>query len=470
MRRQRNTSKSIHFPITVRQAQRLVDKGGYELTPLAEILGIDQDWYWSTKDVLAALARLAAKEGPNFVLGLRPQGESRLKGTDEVKPQSGSPSEDSSFHGGDGNSGEVDSLAATASPEAGQAAAFGEQGSPGSGSLAAGLSRPETDGNAPVTPGDDACSDVSQSLVHGAVDPSSTALEGDDVPAGNAAFSVEPLRDAGDAESQASLAGQDGEAGAAEPNNLGVKPPRKWGKSFRSTFPCDQHGGVYADLAQVGVDPVLLKLARQRLADLVGDTAQDSGPRYDWPEFCTRLKTYRDPRRARREEVGRPILWVLADVSGSCEAFAWPALQVAKACSKLGVPGTDVVAVAHSNGYPARWESNGRPITAPMPEVRRQADILAWFQALARRYPPQVVMALGDWDAAQVYGELAQLPEVERLLWLDNYGCSRGPRDQTAWARERLRERGVPHAALHKIRYVDGCRGAAEFIDQIRIR
>jgi len=470
----RRTHPTIRLPITVRQAQRLVDKGGYYLGSLAELLGIDQSWYWSDQDVRSALARLAAKEGPDFVLGKeRPLGEFRPKGTDEVRPQGESPSEDSPFHGGDGNSGECDHPAATVSPETGQAAAVGEQGSPGGGSHVQASPRPETDA---VTSGVDACDGSSQSPAHGVADPSSTALGGEGVPDGNAGSDgADPLRDADGAESQAPLAGQDGEAAeSANPNNLGEDGPnlrKKWGKlkaASRNPAGRDQHGGIYADLAKVGVDPVLLKLARKRLADLVGDTAQDVGPRYDWPEFCVRLKTYRDPRRARREEVGRPILWVLADVSGSCSSFAWPALQVAKACGALGVPGADVVVISHSNGYPANWECNGKPITAPLPEVRQQEDIIVWFWALARRYPPQVVVALGDWDAAQVYGDLAQLPEVERLLWLDNYGCSRGPRDQTAWARERLRERGVPHAALHKIRYVDGCRGAVEFVEQIR--
>ena len=440
---------------------------------LAELLGVSQEkWLWDDQDIRTALARLAAKVGPDYVLGERPLGESRPKGTDEVRPQGDNPSEDSPFHGGDGNSGECDHPAATVSGETGLAAAIGEQDSPGGGSPTGNPSRPETDGNT-VTSGDDVAGGSPPSPAHGVVDPSSTALGGNNMPDGNSDFdSAEPLRDADGAESQAPLDVQDGEAESAEPNNLGEDGPalrKKWGKlkaAHRNPAGRDQHGGIHADLAKIGVDPLLLRLARKRLADLVGDAAQDSGPRYNWPEFCVRLRTHRDPRRARREEVGRPVLWVLADVSGSCSPFAWPALQVAKACGRLGVPGADVVVISHSNGYPAGVEVNGRPYTTTLPD--RYHEILPWFQAVARRYPPEVVVALGDWDAAGVYGELARLPEVQRLLWLDNYGCSRGPLDQTAWARERLRQRGVPKAALQKVRYVDGCRGAVEFINQIK--
>ena len=54
---------------------------------------------------------LVVEEGPYYILEILGPGESRPKETDEVAESSDDPSEDSDTHGGDGNSGEVDSPA-----------------------------------------------------------------------------------------------------------------------------------------------------------------------------------------------------------------------------------------------------------------------------------------------------------------------------------------------------------------------
>lgn len=107
----------MKYPLTVRQAQRAMGRfalGWDGRIELAEKIGTG----YSDGEIASALARLAARRGPNHIILASPEApsdspdskdaESRPKGIDEVRPQSDDPSEDSQFHGGDGASGEVE--------------------------------------------------------------------------------------------------------------------------------------------------------------------------------------------------------------------------------------------------------------------------------------------------------------------------------------------------------------------------
>lgn len=258
---------------------------------------------------------------------------------------------------------------------------------------------------------------------------------------------------------------------------------KKWGKKFGkaeksqlSASANENHGGVTAELKRIGVDAKLLKLCRQRLAALAGESSQDYSPRRDYAEFCVRLKTYRNPAPARREEQGRPVILIMADVSGSCASFSGQSVAVAKAASSLGVPGADVLVLSHSNGYPCELEHNGR--TLRIDSIGSQSgyehahENESWYNALTEKFQIQAVIALGDWDAADDYARLAQHPTVERFIWLDNaYSSSRGTvRDRSKWAIAQISDRGYAKPALirHKLAYRDGCKDAIAFINNIK--
>ncbi|MFQ3638001.1 MAG: hypothetical protein SNJ57_19425 [Cyanobacteriota bacterium] len=252
---------------------------------------------------------------------------------------------------------------------------------------------------------------------------------------------------------------------------------KKWGKKFGkaeksqlSASGNDNHGGVTAELKKIGVDAKLLKLCRQRLAALVGDSSQDYSPRRDYTEFCVRLKTYRNPLPARREEQGRPVILVMADVSASCSSFSEQSVAVAKAASKLGVPGADVLVLSHSNGYPEDLEHNGKAVLIEFEKIW-DSSVMAWYDTLTNKFQIQTVIALGDWDAVSEYAYLAQHPTVERLIWLDNAYCSsRGTvQDRSKWAIAQLCAYGYAKPALirHKLTYRDGCKDAIAFINNI---
>lgn len=256
---------------------------------------------------------------------------------------------------------------------------------------------------------------------------------------------------------------------------------KKWGKKFGkaekaklSAAVNHNHGGMTASLQRIGVDAKLLKLCRQRLSELVGDASQDYSPRWDYQEFCVRLKTYRNPRPARREETGRPVILIMADVSGSCSGFSEESVMVAKAASKLGVPGADVLVLSHSNGYPCELEHNGKVVPLDAIAVRSGYEHAhtnaGWYDALTRRYQIQAVVALGDWDAADDYVRLAQNPMVDRFIWLDNAHCSsRGTvLDRSKMALKNIQEMGVRASSIrHKFVYRDGCGDAVAFIENI---
>lgn len=279
----------------------------------------------------------------------------------------------------------------------------------------------------------------------------------------------------------------------AQPSDDVPTHQKKWGKSFTkeergegklSLSNSSNNGGATASLKVAGVSPKLLKLCRQRLAALVGDSSQQHSPRREYTEFCVRLKTYRNPQPARKEEEGRPVILLLADVSGSCASFSEESVKVAKAASKLGIQDADILVVSHYNGTPYEMEINGEVVdvrSIKAKTVKKTADngcnwgnSSGWYEALMQRYNITVCIALGDWDGSLEYAYIAQHPQCEKFIWLDNAHCSsRGTvQDRTKFALDHYAKNftGVKIPVLRqKLIYRDGCKDAIAFINNIKV-
>lgn len=593
--RRNRTTDSIKLPITVRQAQKLVNSEENQTLAIKLIrreVMKDENYSYSynftdakIQEVKNLLNKLASKD-PNQVLidanGKPPQstenreeGESREKGTDEVAPTSDSPSEESEMHGGDGNSGECNSAAETSSPEERE----GDQGSQGnqaqlqtdnadggsqgqgSGDSQDSQGTENRDRNAPQSNnGSETGSSTSESCESGEKSqaPNSHKAESSESPnsesgegaATSPVSDSERKNDAAQADSdlrddqvnqgsespekdaqpstlgandKAEKPGDDEAEGRTQKshadnseNSLGenesdcVSPnddtnaetqasddvpthQKKWGKSFTkeergdgklSLSNSSNNGGATASLKVAGVSPKLLKLCRQRLAALVGDSSQQHSPRREYTEFCVRLKTYRNPQPARKEEEGRPVILLLADVSGSCASFSEESVKVAKAASKLGIQGTDILVVSHYNGTPHEMEVNGEVVdvrSIKAKAVKKTADngcnwgnSSGWYETLMQRYNITVCIALGDWDGSLEYAYIAQHPQCEKFIWLDNAHCSsRGTvQDRTKFALDHYAKNftGIKIPVLRqKLIYRDGCKDAIAFIDNIKV-
>lgn len=590
----RMTGSNLQFPITVRQAQKIVgslQKLGSSYSFPGEIRqALSLNSCHDHDAALKMLANLASKD-PNQILidanGKPPQstenreeGESREKGTDEVAPTSDSPSEESEMHGGDGNSGECDSPAETSSPEKREGdqgsqgdnaqlqdttADGGSQGQGSGESQDGGSQSDRSDRNAPQSSGCETGLSTSQGSESGGKSqaPTDQKAESSEPPSsesgeGTATSSVREidqknsaaqadsdLRDdqnqgseSPDKDAQPSVSakakdnvnsdrqtekpGDDETEGRTQKshadnseNSLGenesdcVSPDddtnaeaqasddvpthqKKWGKSFTkeergdgklSLSNSSNNGGATASLKVAGVSPKLLKLCRQRLAALVSDSSQQHSPRRDYTEFCVRLKTYRNPQPARKEEEGRPVILLLADVSGSCASFSEESVKVAKAASKLGIQGTDILVVSHYNGTPHEMEINGEVVdvrSIKAKAVKKTADngcnwgnSSGWYETLMQHYNITVCIALGDWDGSLEYAYIAQHPQCEKFIWLDNAHCSsRGTvQDRTKFALDHYAKNftGIKIPVLRqKLIYRDGCKDAIAFINNIK--
>lgn len=206
---------------------------------------------------------------------------------------------------------------------------------------------------------------------------------------------------------------------------------------------------------------------RARMADLInrlveqGGTAGDSFgpvPVLSATKLVKRMVVRRPLPNALKEDsiAGRPVTLFLPDVSPSCAKQAQPACDLANAAGYAGVPGSDVLVLPHFNGGVESDEEyipwfNGKPATTNVIDAIKLFEDVCTGQS---SYRVKVVVFLGDHDAVNRYGDIAQLKSVTRAVWLHHYSESRMVAPAPAPA-------GLlpdwPSEALAKLSMVAGC-------------
>jgi len=394
-------SSGLHFQkeiwesdLLLRDARRLVGKDGYEvrgrryelLTPAA----IDR-----------AISKYGAKAPIAVLYSEALQARYAPKGTREVD---GSAQSGDMTHGGDGSSGEVEHAAATATER-------NKEHQPPSPSVGAGEdgehspSRRHDGGDAERSDGANAAEGTG---AVGAESHEDEVTEGGGDPGTDQgpASADDPGREASDA-----AGADDGPDGAPRSARTG----RGEAASPPVTF-----GGVYAALSLGATVPFehrqaardILRALRRLVAAVVSSAPDQQSPRYDGRRLVSELVSRRCAvGRARREELGLPLLVVSCDVSGSCSSAAPGTIAAAQA---LTAARPDVVVVEHSNGFPIAVTVNG---------ARRDADrlprTLSWWETLVPA--DSILLAFGDWDAGDIYVALAQRGRT--VIWLDSYAA-----------------------------------------------
>jgi hypothetical protein len=230
-------------------------------------------------------------------------------------------------------------------------------------------------------------------------------------------------------------------------------------------------GGQFATLANERPDPSLVRELRRIFAQIM--RGGEAEPSAHWHAARVALKTAGYLRswtpHDRRLESGRPAMLVLADVSGSMNAFAEAVVALASAAAQLGVSGADVVVVVHANGYPLELQVNAQRVQ----RVPRMDDdaVLRFYEHLLRRYAIRAIIAAADWDAEWLYRWLAEQSSIERVFWLDVYCSSYGdPRVcefPPRWMDES--DAAVWRPVAHKVRYADRCSTQHDFVDALRL-
>jgi len=230
-------------------------------------------------------------------------------------------------------------------------------------------------------------------------------------------------------------------------------------------------GGQFATLANERPDPRLVRELRRIFSQIM--QGGETEPSAHWDAARVALKTAGYLRswttHDRRLESGRPAILLLADVSGSMNAFADAVVALASAAAQLGVSGADVVVVAHANGYPLELQVNAQRVQRA-PRLDDDA-VLRFYEHLLRRYAIRAVITAADWDGEWLYRWLAEKPSIERVLWLDVYCSSYGdPRVREfppRWMDES--DAAIWRPVARKVRYADRCSTARDFVDALRL-
>jgi hypothetical protein len=230
-------------------------------------------------------------------------------------------------------------------------------------------------------------------------------------------------------------------------------------------------GGQFATIENKRPDPRLVRELRRIFAQIMHDG--ETEPSAHWDAARVALKTAGYLRswttHDRRLESGRPAMLVLADVSGSMNAFAEEVVALASAAAQLGVSGADVVVVVHANGYPLELQVNAQRVHS-VPDMDDDA-VLRFYEHLLRRYAIQAVITAADWDGEWLYRWLAEKPHIERVFWLDVYCCSYGDPRAREFPPRWMDNEGVREwkPLAHKVRYADRCSTAHDFVAALRL-
>jgi hypothetical protein len=509
------------MPVTLRDLQRAMARGLDAAWVDRSLLGLGATSYQCNGRYQAyrsMIDRLVAKYGPNTPVRslfasapLKTSGANRAKHTSEVAPATSLTSQE--VHGGDGASGEVPDGRSTRGSAADPRQVGerdqeiddcpSERGEPGGPQGLRTQNGQDTADHAAHGSGPTASQQAEETGQMSTPQVPEVRAEHGPAPAQDSADGwirprpVQPILGSESAEEDATRcappeAGNDGATAgrstretsdswstcaASDPKQTGVENEASTEKKAsrvlarcsarQSRRAATHHGGVYGELARHRIRTSLVLQARKVLEMwLITGSDDDTSQRWDYPGLAARVLTHRNPYPARRQEMGRPALLLLADVSGSCAGFSQQSLLVAKAIAALGLPGCDVVIVSHSNGCPEEVTVNNRDESHLLAHVERDyynaERFLPFYQSLVKRWNLTHVIALGDHDAVEVYAALALLPEIQSFVWLDNYRCNsvQAPCLDTPFCTPRVRQH---------IRYVIGCKGAPEFLKGLHV-
>jgi hypothetical protein len=305
----------------------------------------------------------------------REEGESRSKDTDEVSEASDSPSEDAEVHGGDGNSGEVDSPAET------------------SGEDRSGPDSPE---------GEDSHGEQSAGP-----QPVDLSQAGEDDPA----KSEEDKRREQLAEQYAPARQKMGDEvfrngpNASVVQSEVVEPPAAVGKDLKK---------------------VLTRLFKGWSSESGEDTGgQMTSPRVDGAALVREMATGRwNMSRVFRQEIEeRPrTIMVAADVSGSCSAASGHTVGICQALTKVW---PELLFVTHANGNVETVTRNGVTESIERRSPPRIVDLVKGHKILG-------VLLFGDADGLSEL-EPVWLDERCQVIWLDSYCASYGKVFETSY-------------------------------------
>ena len=211
-------------------------------------------------------------------------------------------------------------------------------------------------------------------------------------------------------------------------------------KSQLSRIPKPQHGGVFAQFADVELDRAMIARARRAFRRMLLDGETKPGPRWSARAVSTKTAGYLRSWTVddRRRESGRPALLILPDVSGSMGRLARSVIAFAVACYGTLSEG-DIVCVSHSNAEPVEY----------MPE---RLSGMSYEQIIRQRNVRAIVIA-ADHDGEETFFKLAHL--VPRVYWLSPFGCNDMERPRIRDTRKVLAR--WPDGIRQRVMYADGC-------------
>ena len=211
-------------------------------------------------------------------------------------------------------------------------------------------------------------------------------------------------------------------------------------KSQLSRIPKPQHGGVFAQFADVELDRAMIARARRAFRRMLLDGETKPGPRWSARAVSTKTAGYLRSWTVddRRRESGRPALLILPDVSGSMGRLARSVIAFAVACYGTLSEG-DIVCVSHSNAEPVEY----------MPE---RLSGMSYEQIIQQRNVRAIVIA-ADHDGENTFLELSHL--VPRVYWLSPFGCNDMERPRIRDTRKVLAR--WPDGIRQRVMYADGC-------------
>jgi len=211
-------------------------------------------------------------------------------------------------------------------------------------------------------------------------------------------------------------------------------------KSQLSRIPKPQHGGVFAQFADVELDRAMIARARRAFRRMLLDGKTKPGSRWNARAVATKTAGYLrswtvDDRRC---ESGRPALLVLPDVSGSMGRLSSNVVAFAVACYGTLNEG-DIVCVTHSNGEPVEY----------MPDRLSGMD----YERIIRQRNVRAIVIAADHDGEDTFFQLAHL--VPHVYWLSPFGCNQMERPRIRDTRKVLAD--WPDNIRQRVMYADGC-------------